>query len=98
MKTITIAKDIRMKDGSTILAGTSATFVRNNAGDRNAVWNVNGVERTLSYRGLFKAPGIRTLEKWSNDGIAKTPFGARTEPDGHGPNNEPSWLLVLGMI
>lgn len=50
------------------------------------------------FQGFNKPPGIRALEKYSFDGIAKTPTGHRTEPDGYGPDNSPSWLLVLGMI
>jgi hypothetical protein len=48
--------------------------------------------------GFSKPPGEKTMFKWMNDGIAKTVFGARTEPDGFGPNHEPSWLLALGLI
>jgi len=48
--------------------------------------------------GFNRPPGNRTLEKYSFDGIAKTPTGHRTEPDGYGPDHSPSWLLVLGLI
>jgi len=51
-----------------------------------------------SVTGISKAPSIRLLEKWSNDGIAMTPTGKRVEPDGYGPDESPSWMLVLGMI
>lgn len=46
----------------------------------------------------FKAPGMRALEKWSDDGVALTPTGKRVEPDGYGPDGSPSWLLAMGMI
>jgi hypothetical protein len=48
--------------------------------------------------GINKAPGMKTLEKYSWDGIAQTVTGKRTEPDGYGDDGSPSWLLVLGMI
>lgn len=48
--------------------------------------------------GINPAPSMKTLEKWSNDGVAKTVTGHRTEPDGTGPDGSPSWLLVFGII
>jgi hypothetical protein len=44
------------------------------------------------------SPSIRTLEKWSDDGICKTPCGCRVEPDGHCSHGSPSWLLLLHFI
>lgn len=46
----------------------------------------------------FKTPGLRALEKYSDDGIAKSVFGARVEPDGIDADGSPSWLLFLGLI
>ena len=51
-----------------------------------------------SVTGINKMPGLKTLEKYSNDSVAKTPTGHRTEPDGYGPDGSPSWLLVMGLI
>ena len=48
--------------------------------------------------GFGKPPGLKTLEKYNWDGIAKTVTGHRTEPDGYGPDGSPSWMLVLGYI
>jgi hypothetical protein len=48
--------------------------------------------------GIKPSPSMKTLEKWSNDGVAKTVTGHRTEPDGYGPDGSPSWLLVFGII
>lgn len=48
--------------------------------------------------GFSKPPGLKTLEKYNWDGIAKTPTGHKTEPDGYGPDGSPSWLLVLGFM
>lgn len=50
------------------------------------------------FQGFNRMPSMRALEKYSFDGVAKTPTGHRTEPDGTGPDHSPSWLLVLGMI
>jgi hypothetical protein len=43
-------------------------------------------------------PTLRTLEKWSMDGVAKTLLGQRIEPDGHSADGCPSWLIYLGFI
>jgi len=48
--------------------------------------------------GINKCPSLKTLEKWSNDGVAKTITGDRTEPDGYGCDGSPSWLLAIGVI
>ena len=56
------------------------------------------VFKTRKFSTFFKPPVVRTMEKWSNDGVAHTVTGKRCEPDGHGPDGSPSWLLVLGMI
>ena len=43
-------------------------------------------------------PTQKTMEKWCNDGVAKTPCGCRVEPDGRCPHGRDSWLLILGLI
>lgn len=45
-----------------------------------------------------KVPGIRTLEKYSDDAVAKTPCGCRVEPDGTCGHGVPSWMLIAGVI
>jgi hypothetical protein len=52
----------------------------------------------LNFTGFSKPPTLPTLERYSNDGVAKTPTGERTEPDGFGQDGSPSWLLVLAII
>lgn len=98
MKTIKTIKDLKLKDGSTILKGTIIDFVRHGEFATVGIWNVGGVERKLRYRHVIKAPSIERMQKWDDDGICNTVFGERTEPDGYGPNGEPSWLLAMGMI
>lgn len=49
-------------------------------------------------KGVKALPSLRTLEKWSNDGVARTVDGQRIEPDGTASNGAPSWLLVVGVI
>lgn len=50
-----------------------------------------------TFTGFSKPPGERALETYA-DGISKTPTGYKTEPDGHGEDGSPSWLLVLGLM
>ena len=53
--------------------------------------------RYLKYFG-GREPSEKTLEKWVNEGWARTITGHKTEPDGYGPDGSPSWLIALGMI
>ncbi len=43
-------------------------------------------------------PLLTTLDRWVNDGIAKSIDGCKVEPDGTCQHGAPSWLLVLGYI
>ncbi len=43
-------------------------------------------------------PSKHDLHEWCCDSICETPTGDRVEPDGHGPDGAPSWLLALGLI
>lgn len=51
-----------------------------------------------NFSGFTKPPGLKTMEKWMDSGVAKTVTGKRTEPDGYGSDGSPSWLLALGYI
>ena len=48
--------------------------------------------------GFAKPPSLSTMERWSEDGVARAVDGARTEPDGFSTSGAPSWMLVMGMI
>jgi len=45
-----------------------------------------------------KMPTMKTLEKYSMDGIAKATDGCKVEPDGECIHGHKSWLLVIGVI
>lgn len=45
-----------------------------------------------------KAPGIKTLERYTMEGIARATDGCRIEPDGVCQHGHPSWLLCLNFI
>jgi hypothetical protein len=43
-------------------------------------------------------PSLKSLEKMSDNGVAKATDGCRVEPDGVCPHGHKSWLLVVGCI
>lgn len=59
-----------------------------------------GAERMIKDKGWrkVKVPSVTTMEKWSWDGVAKTPCGCQVEPDGTCKHGQKSWLLITGMI
>ena len=85
-ESVTVAFDAKTKSGEPFASAFSVT-----AADGRRV-----VTRNTAKIGI-KVPGTATLEKYSYDGIAKTVFGDKTEPDGW-TNGAPSWLLFLGLI
>lgn len=99
MKTIKAYKDVNLKDGTTISKGEEFTL-RGILSDTKGSWqrDSDGRVMILRFSTLIKAPGLKTLERWSDDGIAKSVLGAQVEPDGHGPDGEPSWMRALRMI
>lgn len=64
--------------------------------DRVKVISIDNAHKYLT--GFSDIPSIKTLDRWSLNGIAKTPTGKKVEPDGYGTDNSPSWFLVLGII
>lgn len=65
--------------------------------------DVDEVIATLKQKGYTvakckKPPTLKTLEKWTMDGVAKATDGCRVEPDGECTHGHKSWLLVLGMV
>ena len=93
----TTQKEIKMKDGTIVPKGSPVTFLP----DSDSRCLVQG-ERPEPYRvritSAFKVPSMRSLEKYSYDGIAKSVLGKRVEPDGRDEHGSPSWLLVIGVI
>ena len=88
-----------------IPAGTSLEVYFSGVRHDRIYFEYNGSARAASivnahnsFTGFNKPPGMAALERYSNDGVAKTCTGHRTEPDGTGPDGSPSWLLVIGVI
>lgn len=55
-------------------------------------------ERGGTVEKIKAPPTIKTLEKWQNDGICKTPCGCTVEPDGTCHHGKPSWLMLVGVV
>lgn len=91
-------KEIKLKDGNTLPKGLPVSFIPG----KDSRCLVHSPSRPEPYQvritSAFKAPSMTTLGKWSMDSVCKTPTGKRVEPDGHGPDGSPSWLLVFGLI
>ena len=105
MKTLTTKREIKLKSGEIIPAGESGRVEFDTVSRSLFSFHSPSLGRPVklgfsAFTRVFglKAPGMKTLERWVDEGVAKTVFGARTEPDGTGPDGEPSWLLVLGII
>jgi len=43
-------------------------------------------------------PSYEELEAFALDSVCPSITGSTVEPDGHGPDGAPSWLLLLGAI
>lgn len=48
--------------------------------------------------GISELPSEAELSHWMVDGVASSVTGDSVEPDGHGPDGAPSWLVALGLI
>lgn len=97
-----IKKELKLKDGTVFPVGTELN-IGNFINDRSVEVSSEGRDMrirttTLAYLMGKKAPSINTLQRWSDDGVAKSVLGKRIEPDGHDEYGSPSWLLVMGLI
>ena len=49
-------------------------------------------------RDIKELPSEGSLASWMFDGVAESVTGDTVEPDGHGPDGAPSWLVALGLV
>ncbi len=97
----TTTREIKTKSGITIAKGEKVTVAFDTGKDSLFSLTTTDGRRALSRDTTcigIRVPTVATLEKWNDEGVCKTIFGERTEPDGHGPSGAPSWLLFMGMI
>lgn len=100
--TVKVKKEFKNRRGDVFPEGATVTCefrdssVRVTLGDAAVVMSYQAASKFLT---KFKpAPSMKTLEKMTYDGVATTPLGSRTEPDGYGIYGEPSWPIALGLI
>ena len=105
---LTNNREIKFKNGLVIPVGTNlaVTFTAGQMVANLTGGTAGGVPVSLKLRcsslpryfSRFKEPTTYMLEKWSDDGVAKSMLGKRVEPDGHDDEGSPSWMLVMGLI
>ena len=101
MKTYSLLRAVKLKTGREFPQGERFAIAFDPAGSLFTATLASDPTvsfRTRHFQSFFRAPGLATMEKWMDDGIARTVTGERTEPDGYGSDGAPSWLLALGMI
>ena len=101
-------KEIKFKNGLVIPVGTSVNVIFKDGGTvcELSGGSAGGIPVTVKLRcaslpryfSKFKAPSLKTMEKWSDDGVAKSMLGNKVEPDGYDDQGSPSWMLVAGII
>lgn len=103
---VTLKKNITLKDGTVIEAGTRGSLRFNEQVPRQVIVDFDtrpntklGVANLFDYFGrpFMKVPSMSSLSRMA-DGLSKSVTGKTVEPDGYGPDGSPSWLLILGMV
>ena len=102
-----LKKEMKFKDGTSLPAGTMVNVSFHKDNPRVALVSTTIGERAYRVRpsslhkylpGFTKPPSVSTMEKWSDDGVAKSVGGERVEPDGWDSDGTPSWMLVQGIV
>ena len=100
----TVKTEFKIKSGETFKVGEQAIIGwQDDSG--YATVKINGKTMKLNsallykkFAGFTKPPSLKTMEKWASDGISKTVLGYKTEMDGVGKYNDPSWMKLMGLI
>ena len=105
---LTNNREIKFKNGLVVPVGTSlvVTFTAGQMVANLTGGSAGGVPVSLKLRcsslpryfSRFKEPSVMTMEKWNDEGVAKSMLGKRVEPDGYDSEGSPSWMLVMGLI
>lgn len=99
--TIKTTRGIRLKESGEVIPAMTPLQITIGQSEFGpcVCFTYNGKDyKTRKWSVFFKMPSVRTMQKWSETGIARSPTGHKVEPDGTGPDGVPSWLLILGMI
>ncbi len=105
---LTTKKEIKLKSLESIPVGESGTvrFEQSLSGNTLLLFFSPSLKREIKLKSRnmannfkgFKEPSMKTLERWSDEGIAESILGERVDPDGYDSYGSPSWLLVFGII
>ncbi len=90
---------ITLKTGAVLPKG--CTVMAWNHKDRPTLMKImgpNGTEYTVRVRSGFKAPSMKTLNKWMMDSMCESVLGYTVEHDGMDEHGSPSWMMALGLI
>jgi hypothetical protein len=90
-------KDIPTKHGFTLPKGLPVTF-KTEMPSRCFIKGERDEPFRVRVTSAFRAPSLKTIEKWNNEGFCKSIAGERVEPDGWDSRGTPSWLLALSLI
>lgn len=86
----------------TVYSGGWKLYARKKVDVAFDVWRDGKMLRAASQpawaRAIKSLPSESQLAEWVSDCVCETPTGDNVEPDGHGPDGAPSWLLALGMV
>ena len=87
-------KEIRLKSGESIPAGSEVTWV-----DGNATVAGRRVSALTAARALgVDIPTEEDLNDWVTDSSVLSILGYNVELDGIDPEGSPSWFLAMGLI
>jgi hypothetical protein len=66
----------------------------------SGIWRASLLDNAHNnFTGISKPPSASSLARSeSQKGMVSTPTGKKVDPDGHGADGSPSWMLVLGLI
>lgn len=103
---ITLERPIKLRNGRTLASGEELRLVAWGH-DVVTVQREGGDLLRLSPRVVARAIDVdfggddideETIRYWVYDSVCPTPTGYTVEPDGHGPDGVPSWLIILGYL
>jgi len=109
-KSFTTKRDITSKKGGTIPKGAKVTLSWKDLDGKDRAHMTRVVDDAGTsvlvsteslpdkVSGVTAVPSVRTMEKWSDDGIAKSVLGAKVELDGWDDEGSPSWALAMGLV
>lgn len=100
-------RDIKLKSGKVIKKDTRCAVLDFLGGGNVIKFRVDGIAKPVLFltrnahinmTKFTEMPSQKALSRMATASSVKTVSGYYTEPDGHGPDGSPSWLLAFGLI